>query len=95
MYYRSTGFVFLRTSIIQAIKWLYSSHHTDQYTIVIMCLNSKNAHKSYPIMGRGVDIRKTRDNRDTSNNALISYNYLKLVCDFKSILRCYCNSEEE
>ncbi len=95
MYYRSTGFALLRTSIIQAIKWLYSSHNTDQYTIVIMCLNSKNAHKSYPIMGRGVDIRKTRDNRDMSNNAFLSSDYMKLVCDFKSILKYDCNSEEE
>jgi hypothetical protein len=46
-------------------------------------------------MGRGVDIRKTRDNRDMSNNAFLSSDYLKLVCDFKSILRCYCNGEEE
>ena len=95
MYYRSTGFTFLRTSIIQAIKWLYGSHHIDQYTIMIMCLNSKNTHKSYPIMDRGVDIRKTRDNRDMSNNTLISSDYVKLVYDFKSILKDDCNIEEE
>ena len=46
-------------------------------------------------MDRGVGVRKTRDNRDMSNNALISSDYLKLVCDFKSILKYDCNSEEE
>ncbi|WP_458719675.1 hypothetical protein [Candidatus Nitrosocosmicus sp. R] len=39
-------------------------------------------------------VRKTTDNRDMSNNALISSDYLKLVCDFKSILKYDCNSEE-
>ena len=45
-------------------------------------------------MDRSVGVRKTRDNRDMSNNALISSDYLKLVCDFKSILKYDCNSEE-
>ncbi|TVP41366.1 hypothetical protein NARC_30080 [Candidatus Nitrosocosmicus arcticus] len=62
---------------------------------MIMCLDSKNAYESCPIMNRSVGIRKTRGNRDMSNNALISFYYLKLVCDFKSILKYYCNSEEE
>ena len=61
---------------------------------MIMCLDSKNAYKSCPIMDRSVGVRKTRDNRDMSNNALISSDYLKLVCDFKSILKYDCNSEE-
>ena len=61
---------------------------------MIMCLNSKNTHKSYPIMDRGADIRKTRDNRDMSNKAHRSYDYVKLVCDFKSILKYACNSKE-
>lgn len=47
------------------------------------------------MMDRGGDSRKTRDKRDRSNNALISFDYLKLVCDFKSISKYYCNSEEE
>jgi hypothetical protein len=45
-------------------------------------------------MGGSVDVRKTRDNKDMSNNAHISSDYLKLVCDFKSILKYTCNSEE-
>ncbi len=61
---------------------------------MIMCLDSKNAYKSYPIMDRSMGVRKTTDNRDMSNNALISSDYLKLVCDFKSILKYDCNSEE-
>ena len=62
---------------------------------MIMCLGSKNAYESRPIMDRSVGVRKTRDNRDMSNNAPNSYNYLKLACDFKSILKYYCNREEE
>ena len=61
---------------------------------MIMCLDSKNAYKSSPIMDGGVDVRKTKDNRDMSNNALISFDYVKLVCDFKSILKYDCNSVE-
>jgi hypothetical protein len=37
-----------------------------------MCLDGKNAYKSYPMINGGVDVRKTRDNGDMSNNALIS-----------------------
>ena len=62
---------------------------------MIMCLDSKNAYKSYSIINKNGSVRKTRDNRDMSNNALISSDYLKLVCDFKSILRYDYNSEEE
>lgn len=62
---------------------------------MIMCLDGKNAYKSYPIMDWGVGVKKTRDNRDRSNNAPISSDYLKLLCDFKSILKYDCNSEEE
>ncbi len=61
---------------------------------MIMCLDSKNAYKSYPIMNRSVGVRTTRANRDMSNNALISSDYLKLVCGFKSILKYDCNNEE-
>ncbi len=61
---------------------------------MIMCLDSKNAYESCPIMDRSMGVRKTTDNRDMSNNALISSDYLKLVCDFKSILKYDCNSEE-
>jgi hypothetical protein len=46
-------------------------------------------------MDGGVGVKKTRDSRDRSNNALISSDYLKLLCDFKSILKYDCNSEEE
>ncbi|TVP41844.1 hypothetical protein NARC_10250 [Candidatus Nitrosocosmicus arcticus] len=60
---------------------------------MIMCLDSKNAYKSCSIMDRSVGVRKTRDNKDMSNNALISFDYVKLVCDFKSILKYDCNSE--
>lgn len=52
-----------------------------QYTIMIMCLDGKNAYKPYPIMDGGVGVKKTRDNRDRSNNAPISSDYLKLLCD--------------
>jgi hypothetical protein len=62
---------------------------------MIMYLDGKNAYKSYPIMDGGVGVKKTRDSRDRSNNALISSDYLKLLCDFKSILKYDCNSEEE
>ena len=62
---------------------------------MIIFLDSKNAYKSYPIIDRSLDVRETRDNRDMSNNALISSNYLKLVCDFKSILKYGCKSEEK
>jgi hypothetical protein len=54
-----------------------------------------NDVKFYPIMERDIDFRKTRDNRDMSNNALISFYYLKLICDFKSNLEYDCNSEEK
>ncbi len=66
-----------------------------QYRIMIMCLVSKNAYKSYPIIETSVGVRKTRDNRDMSNIVLFSSDYLKLVCDFKSILKCDYNSEEK
>jgi hypothetical protein len=59
-----------------------------------MCLDIKNAYKSFPIMDGGADVTKTRENRDMSNNALISYDYMKLICDFKSILKYDCNSGE-
>jgi len=45
-------------------------------------------------MDGGADVTKTRENRDMSNNALISYDYMKLICDFKSILKYDCNSGE-
>ena len=54
---------------------------------MIMCLNSKNAYRSYLIMDRSMGVSKTTDNRDVSNNALISSDYLKLVCNFKSIFK--------
>ena len=47
-----------------------------------------------PIMDRSMGVRKPRDNSDMSNNALISSDYLKLVCNFRSILKYDCNSEE-
>ncbi len=62
---------------------------------MIMCLDIKNAYKSYLIIETSGRIRKTRDNRDMNNNTLISSDYLKLVCDFKSILICDYNSEEK
>jgi hypothetical protein len=46
-------------------------------------------------MDGGVGVRKTRDNTDMSNNSLISFDCVKLLCDFKSILKYDCNSEEE
>ena len=62
---------------------------------MIMCLDDKNAYKLYPIMDGGMGVKKTRDNRNRNNNALISSDYLKLLCDFKSILKYDSNSEEE
>ena len=62
---------------------------------MIMYLDIKNAYKSYPIIETSVRIRKTRDNRDMNNNTLISSDYLKLACDFKSILICDYHSEEK
>ncbi|TVP41282.1 hypothetical protein NARC_40247 [Candidatus Nitrosocosmicus arcticus] len=53
---------------------------------MIMCLYSRNVYKSFPIMERGVDLRKTRENRKVSKKALIAYTYVKLACD--------CNSEK-
>ena len=46
-------------------------------------------------MDGGMGVKKTRDNRNRNNNALISSDYLKLLCDFKSILKYDSNSEEE
>jgi hypothetical protein len=69
------------------IKWLYGSHHIDQYTIMTMCLDRKNAYKSYSIINKIGSIRKTRDDIDRSNIVLFSSDYIKIVCNFKSILR--------
>jgi hypothetical protein len=60
-----------------------------------MCLNGKNVYKSYSIINKNGSVRKRSDGRDMSNNALLSSDYMKLVCDFKSILKYDCNSEEE
>ncbi len=62
---------------------------------MLMYLDSKNEYKSCPIMDRDGGFRKTRDYRDMSNNSLISSYYLKLVCDFKPVLKFDCYSEEE
>jgi hypothetical protein len=62
---------------------------------MIMCLDGKNAYKPYPIMDGGVGVKKTRDNSDKSDNVLISSDYLKLLCDFESILKYNHNGEEE
>ena len=35
-------------------------------------------------MERGVDLRKTRENRKASKKALIAYTYVKLACDCNS-----------
>jgi hypothetical protein len=40
-------------------------------------------------------VRKPRDNSEMSNSAFISSNYVKIVCNFKSILRSDYYSEEE
>jgi hypothetical protein len=44
------------------------------------------------ITNRNVSVRKTRDNRDISNIIIFSWDYAKLVCDFKSILSYDYNS---
>ncbi len=62
---------------------------------MIMCLNGKNAYKSCPIMDRSVGVRKGKDNRIMSSYVLISSDYMKLLCDFKSILKYDCNSEKK
>jgi hypothetical protein len=60
-----------------------------------MCLDIKNAYETYPSTERSVDIKKARVKRDMNNNALFSSDYLKLVCDFKSILKYNYNSKEK
>jgi hypothetical protein len=57
-----------------------------------MCFDRKNADESYLIINRNSSVRKTRDSRDMSNIVLFSSAYVKLVCDFKSILRSEYNS---
>ena len=63
-------------------------------TIMIKCLDSENAYRSYPTMDQVVGVRKTRDSRDISKNELISTTSLELVCDLNSSLRYDCNSGE-
>ena len=62
---------------------------------MIMCLNGKNVYKSYSIINKNGSVRKTRDDLDMSNIVLFSSDYVKIVCDFKSILGFDYNSEEE
>ncbi len=46
---------------------------------MIKCLDSENAHKSYPVMDQGVGLGKTRDSKDLSMNKLISTASQELV----------------
>jgi hypothetical protein len=62
--------------------------------IMIKCLDSENAYRSYPTMGQIVGVRKTRDSRDMSRNELISTACLELLCDLNSSLKYDCNSRE-
>jgi hypothetical protein len=43
-------------------------------------------------MERRLAFRKTRDDRDMNNIVLFSSDYVKIVCDFKSILSSDYNS---
>jgi hypothetical protein len=60
---------------------------------MIMCLNGKNVYKSYSIINENGSDRKTRDDIDMSNIVLFSADYIKIVCDFESILGFDYNSE--
>lgn len=56
-----------------------------------MCLDSKNTQSSYPIVDREMSIK----NRDNSNYTFVLSSYVKLVCEFESILKHDRNCEEE
>jgi hypothetical protein len=62
---------------------------------MVMYLDRKNAYKSYLIINKNGSVRKTRDDIDMSNIVLFSSDYVKKVCDFKSIVGFDYNSEEE
>lgn len=59
---------------------------------MLMCLERKNAYKSYLSISKNGSFRKRRNNKDTSNFILVQSDHIKLVCDFNSVLRSNYNS---
>jgi hypothetical protein len=59
-------------------------------TIMIKCLDSENAYRSYPTMDQTLGVGGgTQDNRGMSKNELIPN--LELMCGLDSLLKYDCN----